>query len=134
MRLQMTSDFTTKSHDSLNSAQKAASSSAVCCSLRIAITFDARAFASSAAEDSMSESSSWRAGMSTGALGDLKKMLAQQAWSYCADYALYALHDIDDDRVLPLYALDTIQQASVHTSRNVQESRMLHGTQFGRCL
>ena len=134
MRLQMTSDFTTKSHDSLNSAQKAASSSAVCCSLRIAITFDARAFASSAAEDRMSESSSWRAGMSTGAPGDLEKVLAQLTWPYCADYALYALNDVDDDRILPLYAFDTIQQAFVHTSRNVQESRMLHSAQLSHCL
>ena len=71
IRRQMTSERTTKSHDSLNNAQKPARSSAVCCSARSAITPDARAFACSAADERMSVSSSWSAVMSTGALGDL---------------------------------------------------------------
>lgn len=78
IRLQMISDFTTKSQDSLNSAQKLGRSSAVCCSARTLITFDARAFASSAAEDRMSDSSSCSAAKSTLAFGDLT-----DHFSYC---------------------------------------------------
>ena len=71
MRLQITSDLTTKSHDSLNSATKLGRSSAVCCSARMAMTLDAREFACSAADERISDSSSCSAEVSTGVFGDL---------------------------------------------------------------
>lgn len=71
IRLQMVSDLTTKSQDSLKSIQKLGKSSTVCWSARMAITFAACALASSAAEDKISDNSSCSAGMSTGFFGEL---------------------------------------------------------------
>ncbi len=78
IRLQITSDFTTKFQDSLNSVQKLGRSSAVCCSARIPITFDACALASSPAEERISDNSSCSAVMSTGSCGELIIMSAQR--------------------------------------------------------
>ena len=58
MRLQIFSDSMTKFHESLNKLAKLGKSSDACCSPRSAMTLEARAWASSAAEDSVLDNSS----------------------------------------------------------------------------
>jgi hypothetical protein len=78
IRRQITSHFNTKDQVSLKRCKKSAKGRTVCCSERRLTTVDARALDNSAAEESMSKSSSCKTGISTVWIGDLTREIISE--------------------------------------------------------